>query len=79
MDKRESDPRFSTSGFFHESVSPGALEYFIRAISNFCTKIRGDIRNFVFITGVNDTGDKLFTGATNTGEKLSLVPFFYHR
>ncbi len=34
-------------------------EYLIEAISNFNTKIREDIRNFVFIPGVNDTGDKL--------------------
>ncbi len=27
--------RFSTSGFFHESVSPQAPEYSIRAVSNF--------------------------------------------
>ncbi len=32
---RESDTRFSTSGFFHESVSPPALEYPIEAILNF--------------------------------------------
>jgi hypothetical protein len=30
------------------------------------TKIRGDIRNFVFIPGVNDTGDKL--------SQVSLLP-----
>jgi hypothetical protein len=49
--------RFSSSGFYHDSVSSGPL-YFIRAIS----KILRDIRNFVFIAGVNDTGDKLFNG-----------------
>jgi hypothetical protein len=25
----------------------------------------------MFITGVNDTGDKLFSGVNNTGEKFS--------
>jgi hypothetical protein len=38
------------------------------------TKIRGDICNFVFIAGVNDAGDKLFTGVNATGDKLSLSP-----
>jgi hypothetical protein len=32
------------------------------------TKICGDIRNFVFIAGINDTGDKLFTGVNDTGD-----------
>jgi hypothetical protein len=31
-------------------------------------KIRGDIRYFVFIAGVNHTGKKLFTGVKDTGE-----------
>jgi hypothetical protein len=33
-------------------------------------KIRGDIRKFMFITGVVDTGDKLFSGVNNIGEKF---------
>ena len=41
-------------------------------------KIRKDIRELMFIAGVNDTGQKLFTGVNNTGEKiyrfLSLIP-----
>jgi hypothetical protein len=35
------------------------------------------IRNLVFIAGVNDTGDKLFTGVNNISDKLltvSLLP-----
>jgi hypothetical protein len=32
-----------------------------------------DIRNFVFISGVNDNGDKLFTGVNDTGNILSPV------
>jgi hypothetical protein len=35
------------------------------------TKIRGDIRNFA---GVNDTGDKLFTGVSNNSLPVSLTP-----
>jgi hypothetical protein len=34
------------------------------------SKIRGDIRELMFITGVNDTGDKLFSGVNDTGEKF---------
>jgi hypothetical protein len=33
-------------------------------------KIRGDIRKWIFIVGVNDTGDKLFSGVNDTGEKF---------
>jgi hypothetical protein len=35
----------------------------------------GDIRNFVFISGDNDNGDKLFTGVNNTGDKFSPLSF----
>ncbi len=34
------------------------------------SKIRGDIRELMFITGVNDTGEKLFNGVNDTGEKF---------
>jgi hypothetical protein len=34
------------------------------------SKIRGDIRELMFITGVVDTGDKLFSGVNDTGEKF---------
>ncbi len=33
-------------------------------------KIRGDIHNFVFMTGVVDTGNKLFVGVNDTGDRL---------
>ncbi len=33
-------------------------------------KIRGDIRELMFITGVNDTGEKLFSGVNDTGKKF---------
>jgi hypothetical protein len=32
------------------------------------TKICGDIHNFVFIAGINDTGDKLFTSVNSTND-----------
>jgi hypothetical protein len=34
------------------------------------SKIRGDIRELMLITGVNDTGDKLFSGVNDTGDKF---------
>jgi hypothetical protein len=34
------------------------------------SKIRGDIRELLFITGVNDTGNKLFSGVNDTDEKF---------
>jgi hypothetical protein len=33
-------------------------------------KIRGDIRELMFITGVNYSGKKLFSGVNDTGEKF---------
>jgi hypothetical protein len=30
----------------------------------------GDIRELMFITGVNDSGDKLFSGVKDSGEKF---------
>ncbi len=47
-------------------VSTGALYDFLK-------KILCDIRNFVFIAGVNDTDNKLFTHFNDTSNKLSLV------
>ncbi len=34
------------------------------------SKIRGDIREWIFIAGVIDTGDKLFSDVNDTGEKF---------
>ncbi len=34
------------------------------------SKIREDILKWMFITSVNDTGDKLFTGVNDTGDKF---------
>jgi hypothetical protein len=44
-------------------------------------KIRRDIHNFVFIVGVVDNGDKLFTVVYDTGDELlpvSLLPAINH-
>jgi hypothetical protein len=49
--------RFSTSGFFHELVSPKPLSIPLGSFRIF-SKIRGDIRSSRFATGVNDTGGK---------------------
>ncbi len=38
------------------------------------SQIRDDILEWMFITGVNDTGDKLFTGVKNTADKFMLTP-----
>ncbi len=66
---RKSDTRFSTSSFFHESVSPRPLSIPLEPFWIF-SKIRRDIRELMFITGVNDTGDKLFSGVNDTGKKF---------
>jgi hypothetical protein len=34
------------------------------------SKIRGDIRELMFIAGVVYTGEKLFSGVNDTGEKF---------
>ncbi len=66
MQEKEFDTRFSTSGFFHESVSPGSLRISL-GLFQFFLKFRGGIRVRMFITGVNDTCDKLFTGVNDKG------------
>jgi hypothetical protein len=50
-------------------VSPRPPSIPLKPVSIFW-KIRGDIRELMFITGVNDTGDKLFSGVNDTGEKF---------
>ncbi len=38
------------------------------------SKIRGDIRELMFIAGVNDTGEKLFAaGVNDNGDKFFIV------
>jgi hypothetical protein len=63
--------RFSTSGFFHESLSPrppsiplGPFEFF--------AKIRGDIRKCMLIAGDNDTGEQLLPLTTTL--VINLLP-----
>ncbi len=63
----ESDRRFWTPGFFHESVSPRPPSIQLEPFGIF-SKIRGDIRELMFITVVNDTDDKLLSGVNDTGE-----------
>jgi hypothetical protein len=49
---------------------PQGPQVFHWSLFEFFAKIRGDIRELMFITGVNDTGDKLFSGVNDTGEKF---------
>ncbi len=42
----------------------------IGTVLDFFSKIRGDIREWIFIDGVNNTSDKLFSGVNDTGEKF---------
>ncbi len=48
---------------------PWAHEYSLGAVSNIF-EIREDILEWMFITGVNDTGDKVFNGVNDTGDKF---------
>ncbi len=61
--------RFSTSGFFHESVSPRPPSIPLEPFWIF-SKIRGDICELLLVTWVNDTRNKLFSGVNDTGEKF---------
>jgi hypothetical protein len=65
---------FRLQVFFMNQCPPG-LQVFHWSHFEFFLKIRGDIRELMFITGVNitgvnDTGDKLFSGVNDTGEKF---------
>ncbi len=53
--------------FLHESVSPRPPSILLEPFWIF-SKISGDICALMFITGVNDTGDKLFSGVVDTGD-----------
>ncbi len=55
--------------FFSWISVPQAPKYSIGAFLIF-SKIRGDIQELMFIAGVNDTGDKLFSCVNNTGKKF---------
>ncbi len=54
--------------FFSWLSFPRAPAGYIGAISIF-TKIRGDIRNFLFIAGVNSTAEKMYTGVNEISDK----------
>ncbi|MFO0001890.1 MAG: hypothetical protein ACK559_12245, partial [bacterium] len=58
--------------FFMNQCPPGPQVFHWSHIE-FFRKICGDIRELLFITGVNDTGNKLFSGVNNTGEKIFAV------
>jgi hypothetical protein len=67
--------RFLTSGFFMNQFPSGPRISHL-AISNFY-KNSQRYCNFVFNSGVNDTGDKLFANVNDTSDKLlpvSLTP-----
>jgi hypothetical protein len=57
--------RFSTSGFFHESVSHWPLSILLGPLK-MLTKFCGDIHNFLFIAGVNKPCEKLFADVNDT-------------
>jgi hypothetical protein len=54
---RESDTRFSPSGIFYKSASLGPLSIPLGTFPIF-SKIRGNIRELMFISGVNNTSEK---------------------
>jgi hypothetical protein len=60
---------FRAQVFFHESVSPRPISIPLGPFWIF-SKIRGDIRELMFIACVNDTGEKLFSGVNDTGKKF---------
>ncbi len=68
----ESGTRFLTTGFFMNPFPPGPC--IPLGPFQIFTKILGDIRHFLFITGINDTTVKLFTDVNDTGDKLELAP-----
>ncbi len=66
---KDSHTRFSTSNFFMTQCPPGP-QVFHWSLIEFLAKIHTRIRELMFITGVNDTGDKLFSGVHDTGEQF---------
>ncbi len=60
---------FRLQVFFMNQGPPGPQEFYW-SLFEFFSKIRGDIRKLMFITGVNDTGDNLFSGVNDTGKKF---------
>jgi hypothetical protein len=60
---------FRLQVFFMNQCPPGP-QVFHWCLFEFFSKILGDICEFMFITGVKDTGDKLFSGVNDTGKKF---------
>ncbi len=60
---------FRLQFFFHESVSPWPLSIPLGSFLLF-SKIRRDNREWMLISGINDTGDKLFGGVNDTADKF---------
>ncbi len=62
--------RFLTHVFFSWISVPQAPQVFYWGLFEFFEKNCGDIREWMFISSVNDTGEKLFSGLNDTGEKF---------
>ncbi len=60
---------FRLQVFFMNQCPPDP-QVFLWGRFEFFAKIRGDIREWIFIAGVVDNGDKLFSGVNDTGEKF---------
>ncbi len=61
---------FRLQVFFMNQCPPGPKVFHWSLFFEFFQKFRGNIRELMFITGVVDTGDKLFSGVNDTGEKF---------
>jgi hypothetical protein len=70
--------RFSASSFFHGSISLRALSITVRQFRKIVTKIREYIRNFMSITRINDTGDKLFTFSQVQYSTVKVFYFYFY-
>ena len=60
---------FRLQVFFINQCTPGP-QVFHWSLFEFFSKIRGDIRELMFIAGVNDTAVKLFTGVNDAADKF---------
>ncbi len=76
--QRDSVTRFSTSGFFHEPVSPKHLSIPIRPFRIF-SKIRGDVCGSRCTTGVIDTDGKFATGVVGTSGAPWISPRIFEK
>ncbi len=56
--------------FFMNQCPPGPFHSIPLGPFWIFSKICGDIHEWIFIAGVNNTGDKLFSGVNDTGEKF---------